>query len=146
MGMLVSPATSPYSLVASHVPPARSSRPPRICGASQREVIATAGRASDSSRLAATTNGIPGMTRESMTRRHMPLREITRQMIDDLASVVFDSADKRRLASSEQRQREGIQTRRIVDDPAVVAQVALGVENWDVKPPVVRTKACRPDD
>src|SRR4029079_8406127 len=71
IGTLVSPATSRDSLVARHVPPARSSRPPRIPGVSESEVMATAGRLSHSSRLAATTSGAPGITRDSTTRRHM---------------------------------------------------------------------------
>ena len=73
-GRLVSPATTPASLVANHVPPPTSSRPPRIASpppAPSRRVIGTVGRARRSSRLAATISGIPGTTPLITINRHI---------------------------------------------------------------------------
>ena len=73
-GRLVSPATTPASLVASHVPPPTSSRPPRIAGppsAPSRRVIGMVGRARRWSRLAATISGIPGTTPLTTINRHI---------------------------------------------------------------------------
>ena len=71
-GWLVSPATTPDSLTASQVPPASSSLPPRILGpAAWSTVMATAGRSSNSSRLAATIRGDSGWSRETVTSRHI---------------------------------------------------------------------------
>src|SRR4051794_3483612 len=73
-GRLVSPATTPASLLASHVPPPTSSRPPRmvrLVPAPSRRVMGTVGRARRSSRLAATIKGSPGTTPLITINRHI---------------------------------------------------------------------------
>src|SRR5436190_17367878 len=71
-GRLVSPATTPASFTASHVPPASSSRPPTMRGlASRKTAIGVAGRSNSSSRLAPTTNGKSRCVCVSTISRHM---------------------------------------------------------------------------
>ena len=80
-GRLVSPAITPASLVASHVPPPTSSRPPRIAGPTpsvSRQVIGIAGRSRRSSRLAATTSGSPGTIPLITINRHIATQRTSR--------------------------------------------------------------------
>ena len=70
-GWLVSPAQTPCSLTASHVPPESSSRPPRTLGGpSSRTVMGIAGLSRTSSRLAPTIRGSSGTSCVATTRRH----------------------------------------------------------------------------
>ena len=66
-------------------------------------------------------------------------------MIDEVARVVLRAMNESRLASPEDGQSDGIQTRRI-DDSAIVPQVALAVNYRHIEPAVVRVKSGRPDD
>ena len=66
-------------------------------------------------------------------------------MIDHLTRVVLDAVDERRLAPPQHGQSEGVQAG-AVDDAAVVAELALRVDDGHVEPPVVGPKARRPDD
>ena len=80
-GRLVSPAMTPASLVASHVPPPTSSRPPRIAGpppSVSRQVIGIAGRSRRSSRLAATISGSPGTIPLITINRHIATQRTSR--------------------------------------------------------------------
>ena len=71
--------------------------------------------------------------------------EIAREMLDQVARVVFGAVDEGRLAAPEHRQSDRIQPGRI-DDAAVVPQVALAIDDRHVEPAVVGAKAGRPDD
>ena len=74
-GRLVKPTTTPCSLTASQVPPARSSRPPSTLGLESRStLIECAGRSSRSSRLAATISGCAPPGCQENTRRHIGVR------------------------------------------------------------------------
>ena len=70
-------------------------------------------------------------------------REVTGEMLDDVARIVFGAVDEGGLAAAEHRQSDRVQPRRI-DDAAVVAQVAFVIDDRHVEPAVVGTKSGRP--
>ena len=65
------------------------------------------------------------------------VREVPVEVIHHVARVVFRSVDERRLAAPEDRQSYGIQPWRL-DNSAIVPQVAFGIDDWHMKPAVIR--------
>src|SRR5262249_11418579 len=96
------------------------------------------------SRLAASREATTSVTRESVATCSRPTRQVLLQAIDHVARVVLDAADERRLASAKHRQAKRVQTWTV--DDAVVAEVALRIDDRHVEPAVLGPIAGRPHD
>src|SRR5258706_5872294 len=71
--------------------------------------------------------------------------EIAGEVIDQIARVIFRAVDEGRLASPQDRQSDRIQPRRL-DNPAIMPQMAFGIDHRNIEPAVVQAKPGRPDD
>src|SRR5512145_216296 len=63
-----------------------------------------------------------------------------------VARIVPDPVDEARFAAPQERQAEEVQARRFGYDAALVADIALAVEDRYLQPGVVGAKPGRPDD
>ena len=73
---------------------------------------------------------------EAHDPRREPRVQVPAEVIDHLTSVVLDAVDERGLAPPQDGQAQGVQAR-AVDGTAVVAEMALRVDDRHVEPPVV---------
>src|SRR6516225_5574389 len=71
--------------------------------------------------------------------------QVSREVIDDLSRIVFDAVDERGRAPPQDGQSQGVQAG-AVDDAAVVAKLALPVDDGHVEPPIVRPEPGCPHD
>ena len=67
-------------------------------------------------------------------------------MVGEVAGVVLRAVDEARLAAAQERAARSRTGRARRDDAAVVAELALAVEDRHVEPRVVRPEPGRPDD
>src|SRR5688572_7062091 len=72
--------------------------------------------------------------------------EMGREVGAQIARIVAGSIDEARLAAPQKWQTHDVQARRLRHNAAVVADVALGIEDRDLQPGVVGAKPRRPDD
>src|SRR5262249_45885158 len=82
---------------------------------------------------------------ETQARLFRRLPEMARQMIAEIVRVIAGAVDQSRLAAAQKLHPHQVHAR-MRGDPAIVSDLALAVENREVKPGIVRAISARPDD